>query len=220
MKNVIIVGAGGLAREIYAYAVHCIDAGEKWQIKGFIDDNLNALDTYKYPVSVISTINDYVPQKDDIFILGVGIPSIKKLLVEKILKKGGIFASLIHPTAVIGFNVEIGEGVVIFPNTVISADVKIGDYVYINSSCTLDHDSSVGEYSTLCCGCDLTGHVKVGNLVFLSSHVTTVPNTQIGDNTFVGINSFVVGKIKPNIKILGNPASEKNYRNWKSKLDT
>ena len=173
---------------------------------------MNALNNYKYPVGIISTINDYVPQKDDIFILGVGIPTIKKLLVEKILKKGGSFASLIHPTAVIGFNVEIGEGVVIFPNTVISADVKIGNYVYINSSCTLDRDSSVGEYSTLCCGCDLTDHVKVGNAVFLSSHVTTVPNAQIGDNTFVGINSFVIGNIKPNIKVLSNPASKKITR--------
>lgn len=218
-SDIIIVGAGGLGREVFAFALHCIQAGERWRIRGFIDDNLNALDNFNYPVGIISSIKDYIPKENDRLLLGIGIPCIKKKVVNFLLSKGGRFETLIHPSVILGYNVSLGDGVVIFPYCVISADVKIGDWVYINSSCTLDHDTKVGAFSTICCGCDLTGEVKVGKEVFISSHVTTTPRSIISNNVFVGINSFVYGNIESNTKVLGNPASVKNYINWKDMLD-
>ena len=53
MKNVIIVGAGGFGREVYNYVEDCIKAGAQWQIKGLLDDNPHALDSYNYPNKTI-----------------------------------------------------------------------------------------------------------------------------------------------------------------------
>lgn len=219
MKNIFIVGASGFGREVFAYAQHCIDAGKDWKVKGFIDDNQNALDGFNYPVKVISKISDYIPSENDECLLALGSPEIKKKIVELLLKKNAKFATLIHPSVIIGTNVNIGEGVVIFPRVVLSSDIQIGNYVYLNSACTIDHDVTIGDYSTLCCACDMTGKVKVGKGVFCSSHVSAAPSSEIEDWACVGINSFVCGKIKAETKVLGNPASVSFRKNWREFTD-
>ena len=53
MKRLIIIGAGSFGREILEYAIAIVEAGKnEWEIGGFLDDNLHALDEYdvKYPI--------------------------------------------------------------------------------------------------------------------------------------------------------------------------
>ena len=43
MNKLIIVGAGGFGREVLQWALQSNDYGKKWEIAGFLDDNLNKL---------------------------------------------------------------------------------------------------------------------------------------------------------------------------------
>ena len=45
MKNIIIVGASGLGREVLEWIKDINEVSPRWKIKGFIDDNLAALDS-------------------------------------------------------------------------------------------------------------------------------------------------------------------------------
>ena len=58
-------------------------------------------------------------------------------------------AGKIHPTAVIGKNVTIGEGVTIDPYCVIYDDVTIEDHCVLYAKVTIMHGSKIGEASTL-----------------------------------------------------------------------
>ena len=64
MKHLIIIGAGGMGRTMYSNALESIGFGETFDIKGFIDDNLNALNEYPNYPPVIATIKDYQPVED------------------------------------------------------------------------------------------------------------------------------------------------------------
>ena len=44
MKNLIIIGAGGMGRTVYSNALESVGSGKEFVVKGFIDDNLQALD--------------------------------------------------------------------------------------------------------------------------------------------------------------------------------
>ncbi len=46
MKQLIIIGAGGMGRTVYDSALGSVGFGEDFEIKGFIDDDLNALDGF------------------------------------------------------------------------------------------------------------------------------------------------------------------------------
>jgi UDP-3-O-[3-hydroxymyristoyl] glucosamine N-acyltransferase len=73
----------------------------------------------------------------------------------------------IHPTAVLGKGVRIGEGVSIGPYAVLDADTDAGAGVRIGAHCQVGH------------GC------KLGAGVVLHPHVTLYPKTQIGDRSII-----------------------------------
>ena len=67
MKNLIIVGAGGQGREVLNWALNSIGFNKEYIIKGFIDDDLHALDDYNYNYKIIDKIKGYEPDKDEVF---------------------------------------------------------------------------------------------------------------------------------------------------------
>ena len=206
MKDLIIVGAGGFGREVYGYALSCINAGAEWRIKGFIDDNPKALDSFDYPVKLIGSISDWKVSPNELYVLALGIPKVKKTVCQALMSRGAEFITLIHPLSYIGRNVKIGKGCIICPFCTLTCDITLGDFVTFNTYSGAGHDSRIGSWSTLSSHCDVTGHVSLGEGVFLASSTTTVPSSKIGDWANVGINSSVIGHVKSGVSVFGNPA--------------
>lgn len=206
MKDVLIVGAGGFGREIYTYVEDCLAEGFPWRIKGFIDDNLNALDSYNYPHKVVGTVDGYEICENDIFIAALGLPKVKKYIVERLLLRGAKFETFIHPSARVGRNVKLGTGCVLCPGVFVTCDIEMGDFVTINSKSGVGHDAKIGSWTTLSSFCDVTGHAKLGEGVFFSSSAVAMPKSKIGDWAVVGANSGVVAKVSENSTVYGNPA--------------
>src|SRR2546430_1689631 len=114
-KNLIIVGAGEFGREVFTWAHQATRAGAPWTIKGFLDDRPDALERFKYNVPILGSANAYPIDSDDQFLIAMGGPDTKAGCSETLARRGACFATLIHPTAVIGHNVTIGEGSIIGP---------------------------------------------------------------------------------------------------------
>ena len=114
MKNLIIVGAGGFGREAFYLAKAVKEANNPdWCIKGFIDDNLHALDGKDCDYPILATISDWHVGPDEVFVIGVASPLAKEKLVEVMRKKGAEFISLIHPRAAVNEKAKIGNVVII-----------------------------------------------------------------------------------------------------------
>ena len=78
MKNLVIIGAGGMGKELSWFAQSCIGFNKEFIIKGFIDDNLHALDGFDGYPPLLGTIRDYQPEKDDVFANSIGDVNLKK----------------------------------------------------------------------------------------------------------------------------------------------
>ncbi|XFA73532.1 UDP-3-O-(3-hydroxymyristoyl)glucosamine N-acyltransferase [Thermosynechococcaceae cyanobacterium Okahandja] len=77
----------------------------------------------------------------------------------------------IHPTAIIGEEVELGAGVSIGAYTVIGDRVRIGDRTVIHSHCTLYDNVVVGADCLIHSHCALREGVKLGDRVILQNSV-------------------------------------------------
>ncbi|MEK5256448.1 acetyltransferase [Paenibacillus sp. FSL F4-0125] len=207
MKDLIIVGAGGFGRELLQWIKDINKVNKTWTIKGFIDDNSNALADLQCDYKVIGSIKEWEPNYNEVYACAIANPGIKENVVASLKSKGASFESIIHPKAIIGDHNRIGEGLIAYPNSCITANVVIGDFVTLLSS-GIGHDAIVGDYSTISSYCDITGGVKIGKRVFLGSHVTIVPGRKIGDDAFLGAGSVVVTHIKEKTKVMGNPAKK------------
>lgn len=206
MKNLVIIAAGGCGREVLQWAKDINEKENRWNIKGFIDDNLQALDGLKCDVPILSTIDDYEIQPDDEFVCCIGNSNVRKMVVEKLRAKGAVFATLVHPNAVIADSCTLGEGVIIYPYALISDNAVIGEQCIINMYSSVAHDSVLGEYCTISAHCDVTGMCKLGDRVFMGTTSNMVPSSKIGDDVYICAGSTVMGRVRGGNKVLGNPA--------------
>lgn len=206
MKNLIIVGAGGCGREILQWAKEINSFKKRWQIKGFIDDNLNALEGKVCDKRVLSSIDGYQIDSDDEFLCCIGNSRIRKMITEKLKKRGAIFTTLIHPSAVISDNCIIGEGGIVYPFALISDNAVLGEGCIINMYSSIAHDAILGDYCTISAHCDVTGMCRLGERVFMGTTSSIVPGTNIGDDVYICAGSTVMTRVKEGVKVLGNPA--------------
>ena len=208
MKNLIIIGAGGCGREVLQWSKDINEVSHKWNIKGFLDDNINALDNLNCSVKIIGTINSYQPDLDDEFICAVGNGIIRKKLIASIEQKGVQITNVIHPTAIISDSAKLGKGIILYPYSIISDNAKIGNGCIINMHSTIAHDSTIGSYSTISAHCDVTGMCNVGNNVFMGSGSRIVPRTFVGNDVYICAGSVVITKLKDGSKVMGNPGKK------------
>ena len=92
MKNLIIIAAGGMGRTLYDMARESLGFATEFVIKGFIDDNLSALNDFPNYPPVIDKISTYIPQNDDVFVCSIGGNARKKCMGE-IINSGGRYIS-------------------------------------------------------------------------------------------------------------------------------
>lgn len=208
MKNLYIVGAGGCGREILAMILDTeAITGKRWNIKGFLDDTKSSFQETECEYPIVSTIKDYTPKANDVFLMGIADPKGKEKLATMLKERGAKFDSFIHPFSALGRYNKIGEGTIIYGGFGMTVNVNIGPFTTLQA-CYLGHDVSIGEYSTVSSMSNIMGYVKVGKRVFMGSNVAVVPHTVIEDDAYVCVGSVVIKDVKSGTKIMGNPARE------------
>jgi sugar O-acyltransferase (sialic acid O-acetyltransferase NeuD family) len=207
-SNLIIIGAGRFGREIYTWAQQAIRAGTPWKMKGFLDSRAQKLAQFSYDTPILASPEAYEPDPDDVFLCALGTPKEKEHYCSLVSQKGGRFATLIHPTALVGHDVRIDEGSIIGPFTQLSCDIRLGRHVSFGTHSNTAHDTRIGDYSQICGSCEINGAAKLEEGVFLGSHATILPDARVGAWAYVGAGSVVLRRVAPGAKVFGNPASQ------------
>jgi sugar O-acyltransferase (sialic acid O-acetyltransferase NeuD family) len=205
MKNLIIIGAGGMGRTIYDMARENTAFNKEYVIKGFIDDNVDALDSFNNYPSVIGTIKDYCIQDGDIFVCSIGGES-RRACMESIINRGGEFYTLIHPSSRIGTNVHIGKGCYIGAFTTIASDAYIDDYNFIQSYTIIGHDVKIGKWNRIDSYVMCVGGTIIGDNCMIHTNAVINHNVVVEDGAHVGACSFVIKKVDAGTTVFGNPA--------------
>lgn len=207
MKNLIIIGAGGYGREIFDFAHDSKGYGTEFVIKGFIDENPKALDSYRGYPPILKKVSEYEPEENDVFICAIGSVKPKKKCCEIILNKGGQFISLISNRAYVSsYNTKIGKGCIICPDSRVHCDVTIGDFVTLQPNAVLGHDVKVGNWCHINDYADCGGATHIGDEVTIHTHSFILPGFKVEKGATIGAGSIVVRNVKEEVVMFGNPA--------------
>lgn len=209
MKHLIIIGAGGMGRTMYDMARESFGYGVEYNIKGYIDDDIQALDKFENYPPIVGTIADYQPMEEDIFICSIGGVSRRKCM-ESIINRGGFFLTMIHKTARIGQNVRIGKGCMVGAFTTIAADAQIGDYNFIQSNMIIGHDVVIGNWNRIDSHTMLIGGIRIGDENMIHTAAVINHEVVVGNHTHIGACSFVTRNVEDHWTIFGNPARRLN----------
>ncbi|MBT8212362.1 MAG: NeuD/PglB/VioB family sugar acetyltransferase, partial [Acidimicrobiia bacterium] len=191
MQRLVIIGAGGLGREVLdvVEAVNAVDP--TYDFVGFLDDgDVDDDALVRRGASVVGVVDD-LPGLDAAYLLGVGSPAGKANLDAKTLAWGCSAPVLVHPDATIGGDVRLGEGTILTAGVRITTNVTAGRHVLLNLNATVGHDSTIGDHVTVAPGTYISGNVALADGVELGTGAAVLPGVTIGSRTMVGAGATV-----------------------------
>ena len=208
MTRVVIIGAGGHAREVLDILLACRRNGDDIEPLGFIDENP---DNHGHVLDGLPVLGDFrwfegVDCTDIEVICAVGTPQVCCKLVQQAQRLGLRFASAISPQACISPQARIGQGVMIFPNVIVNTGAVIGDHVTLNVAVTVSHDTIVGDFCNINPGAHLAGNVTVGEGCYIGMGANVIQNITIGSWSIIGAGAAVIRDIPPHVTAVGVPA--------------
>lgn len=208
MKDLIIIGAGGLGRETAWTAERINSVNPEWNILGFIDDNPEiqgkVFDGYK----VIGTLEKVADYPDAYYVCAVGSARVRRLIVKKVKSIAPVkFATLIDPACVYcKERTTIGEGCIICANTYITVDISIGSHVYFGADGTIGHDAVIADFVTCYPGVNVSGSTNIGSGCEFGAGTVIIQGLSVGENTVVGAGAVVVRDLPADCTAVGTPA--------------
>ena len=206
MKNIIVIGAGGHAAVIIDIIEAMIQQGDNIRIVGILDDRNDITKFIGYEIlNKISYAESYNYDNTE-FVIAIGDNKIRKNIANKFNKLK--YFTPIHPTAIIGNNVNIKSGTVVMPRVVINSNTYIGNHSIINSGAIIEHDNVISSFVHISPGATLCGGISVGEGTHIGANTTIIQTRKVGSNTIVGAGSTVINDIESNVVVVGSPAKK------------
>ena len=205
MRNLIIVGAGGLGRVVYNVLATDATFGQTHVIAGFLDTRTDVQLPSDILAPVLGSPLDYVVQPCDVFMPAVGDPVWREKLLEPLLAQGAELACYSRQ-AFVGARTQIGPGSFLTPGAVVSVDSDIGRCVFIDTYVVLGHDVTIGDHAMIGAMTFMAGGVRVGRGVSIHPRATIAKDVSVGDGATIGIGSVVVNDVPAGVTVFGNPA--------------
>ena len=166
----------------------------KWQSIAFLDDDESIKTSMR--LEVIGKTADAFTYKDEAdFFVAIGNNATREKVQEKLVDEGLNVVSLIHPSAVIGTDVEIGIGSVVMAGVVINSSSRIGKGCIINTSSSIDHDNVLEGYVHISPGVRTAGSVGIGKGTWIGIGSVVSNNMNICRSCKVGAGAVVVKDI-------------------------
>ena len=196
MKHAIL-GAGGFAHEVREILSDLGTSRESIQFyeeEQFLSDLSNSKSFLELPLD-----------DNHAAYLGVGAGKLRENWLIQ-FRELCEFAPWIHPTAILGNNVQLGKGVIVTAYSHLTCNIVVGDGVQFNLQTTVGHDSVIGDFVTTAPKVAISGNVRVGRHVTFGTSSIVLPGVSICDDVVVGAGAVVNKDIKESGTYVGIPA--------------
>jgi len=194
-KNIALIGAGGLGREIKNLLER------KHQFAGYYDDR-------EFSDNYLGSIDRISPTEYLQYLIAIGDPIIKKGLAERLAEKELHYANLLSKNTVVDESCFTGTGVIVCDGAVATVDYQIGAHVLINLNVTIGHDVTIGDYCSIMPGANISGNVTIGEATLIGSGATILQGITIGSKVIVGAGAVVTKDVADNTTVVGIPAKQ------------
>lgn len=178
-SGLLILGFGGHARAVADVAL-ASGIKQLW----FIDSNARPDETFgEFPV--LQSWDGDLP--DGCFVMpasGNGLT--RQAQCQWVKKLGWPLATLISPTATIGYGAKVRPGTFVAHHSHVGPMASIGMGCILNTGAIIEHDCVVGDYTHVSIKAAIAGRCHIGRNCFIGAGSTVVDGIRISDDITLG----------------------------------
>ena len=195
LPSILGVGAGGHCKVV----MEIIRCTGSWKIAGLLDSEASRTGELVSGIAILGN-DDLAPA---LFNQGIRAAFIVCLCLRNL---GFELPVLIHPSASVGLDTNIGSGTCIMPGAIVNPGVSIGECAIINSGAIIEHDCHISDFSHISPGAVLGGSVWVGEAAHVGIGAVIRQGIHIGNNAVIGAGAVVVRDVPNGTTVTGVPA--------------
>lgn len=205
-NRVVIYGAGLGAKQLLEVTRHL----ESVEVVGLIDDSPAMEGIELAGVRVLggfSALGDLAAQGR---VDGVALSfhsEVRKKVHGRIVRELMIpVVTLVDPRAMMGMEVEIGDGALVEAGAVVGPGTRIGEGAIVDVGAVVAHDCYLGPFSHLSPGCRLSGVVSLKENVLVGVGASVNSTVTVGRNVIIAPGAAVMNDVPDDAVVSGVPA--------------
>ena len=204
MKDIIIIGGGGFAKEVIWLANDC-----NRRVRGVLDDNSDTHQSSIQGAIVLGGISSWTEYNDCEFVIAIGSPRTRSKVYNKMIEQGKPnFTTLIHPSVSYSNTVIFGQGVIVCAGTILTVDVNVGDHNILNLNVTVGHECIFDAFVTVAPMAAISGNVSLFECVEVGTAAVVRQGLSIGKGSMLGMGGVLTKNVPELFIFAGNPAKK------------
>ncbi len=206
-KQIVIVGAGGFAREVLDIIEAIQTNDDSVECLGFIvDRQYGEPGTIINDLPILGDLEWLVENGRNVHaVCAIGAPELRFHMIKRLEKLNSSFYTPVHPQAIMTRRISIGEGSIITAGCILTNNIEIGKHVHVNLDCTIGHDVTIRDFVTISPGCHLSGNVSLGEGAFIGTGANILEKLDIGEWSRIGAGSTIIKDAERNTTVVGVP---------------
>lgn len=210
-RRVVVIGAGGFAREV-AWLLREIDAASpRFSFAGFVVSDLAKLGPHDSRERLLGDYAWLDAHRDrfDALAIGIGSPAARLKVSRELLREfpEALWPPLVHPTARFDRDsTRIGPGVLVCAGVIGTVNLQLRAFSMVNLACTLGHEADLGEGCVLNPTVNISGGVVLEEGVLVGTGAQILQYLRVGKGATVGAGAVVTKDVAAGVTVVGTPA--------------
>lgn len=210
-KRLVIVGAGGLAREVRWIVEDLNRVEERFQLVGHLVADASVRGKYDSVEGVLGDDRwlEAHASKVDALAIAIGAPLLRRAIGERLAARfpALAFPALVHPSVIIDHTTcSVADGAIISAGVIATVNVRVGRFAKVDTACTLAHEVQIGAGAVLNPGAHISGGVTIGDAALIGTGAQILQYLTIGDAATVAAGAVVTRDVAPGTTVVGVPA--------------
>lgn len=210
-KRIVIIGAGGQARELKSAIGWINRAKKEYDVLGYVISDLAAMGARDSQGEILGHFGWLERHRAgvDALAMGIGTPATRLKLAARLkrLLAEVAWPAIVHPSAIIDLDsARLGQGSYIGAGVVATVSVTLEPFAMCNFGCRVGHEAIIGAGSVVKAGANISAGVRIGKGVLIGTGAQVLQYLQVGSGAVVGAGAVVTRDVPDGVTVVGVPA--------------